>query len=129
MVKFLLVMYFSAEENDDESLNDREFMAIVDSYIEKKVEMSVIPRIGELINLGEGATCLVKNVVHNIPKSLSEVISDVRLLIGVISYAANREGWNLDELSSEGKEFFLKRVKQYEEGKANEREADGVTQQ
>ena len=117
MIKFLLVLYFGAENVENELLEDWEEQAIGDRYIEKMVEMPVIPRIGELIDLGSNYL-QVSYVQHVIAKHVVEVECNVELFYGVAAYAEDKEGWNLDNLSSDGKEVFLNRVRQYEERNA-----------
>ena len=122
MIKFLLVLYFGADEVENHLLEDKEREAIKDCFIEKLVEMPVIPRIGEYINLG-GNNFQVDDVLHVITKGLVEVECNTELFCGVAAYAEDKEGWNLDNLLSDGKELFFKRVEQFEKRKA-QREAD-----
>lgn len=124
MIKFLLVLYFGADKVENELLESWEEEAIGDSDIEKMVEMPVVPRIGELISLG-GNTFEVDNVYHIITKRVVEVECNTELFCGVTAYAEDKEGWNLDNLSSDGKELFLNRVKQYEEKRARRKENKG----
>lgn len=112
MIKFLLVLYFTSEELEDELQDDDECGKIADSYIEKMVEMPVIPRVGEYIELGNAFQ--VGRVQHNITSHRIEVECYVGLFTGVVAYAADKEGWNLC-LRPPGRELFFRRLKEFED--------------
>jgi hypothetical protein len=116
----MLVLYFGAENVENELLESWEEEAIGETYIEKMVEMPVVPRIDELIVLG-GNTLRVDNVQHVINKRAVEVDCNTDLSSGVAAYAEDKEGWNLDYLKPAGKELLLTRVKKFEEGRRKDR--------
>lgn len=116
MIKFLLVLYFGAEEVGNEILEDQEANAILASEIQKIVEMPMIPRIGEYIHMG-GNSFQVDGVRHLITERTIEVLCDVSLHEGLAAYAEASEGWNLDYLPPAAKDIFFRGLQQYKEKK------------
>lgn len=113
MIKFLLMLYFGDTGEDTEDLTEDESAAFIGRSITKLVEMPVIPRVGELIQICPGFWLGVAEVQHNIKEGLVNVVCNSGVFLSAIAYAEDKQGWNLEQLSSYGKRIFLKNVKAY----------------
>lgn len=117
MVSFRLQLIFDCGRLQHEDLKSKEISTIADSFIQKIVEMPVLPRVGEDVMLGES------RVTHNIVERIVDVECNVNLLEGVAAYAEDKEGWDLEPLYPNAKELFFQRLKEYEESLAQRQQS------
>lgn len=112
MIKFVLVLYFDCEKLEEEESGDRDDLSVIaDGHLDKVIEMPAIPRVGELVFMGNHLK--VEQVVHIIAERKIEVHCDVGLFDALAAFAEDTQGWTF-HLRPAGEELFFRRLKEYE---------------